>query len=190
MKSAKPIIFVLSGPSGAGKGTIVDALCAEDPSLWLSRSWTTRGRRPSESPYAYRYVDREVFEAHRDVNGFLEWAEVFGNLYGTPLPTPPTGSDVVLEIDVQGAAQVRRQYPDAVLIFVEPPSRMAQEGRLRGRGEDDPTVAKRLAKADAEEAIGHAIADHIVVNDDLERAVVEVAGIIAAHRAGPTGPAA
>jgi guanylate kinase len=181
------LIFVLSGPSGAGKGTIVDALCAADPSLWLSRSWTTRSRRTSESAYAYRFVDRPTFETHLEAGGFLEWAEVFANLYGTPHPTPPAGTDVVLEIDVQGAQQVRARYPDAVLIFVEPPTRDAQEQRLRARGEDDATVARRLAKADGEEAVGHRIADHVVVNDHLERAVSEVAGIVAAHRAQTHG---
>ena len=179
---ADPLIFVLSGPSGTGKGTIVDALVEADPSLWLSRSWTTRARRKNESPYAYRFVDRDTFQNHREADGFLEHAEVFGNLYGTPLPTPPAGSDVVLEIDVQGAQQVRNRFPDAILIFVEPPNREAQEARLRSRGDDETVIAKRLAKADAEEAIGHRIADHVVVNDWLERAVAEVAGIVATHR--------
>ncbi len=176
------LIFVLSGPSGTGKGTIVDALVEADPSLWLSRSWTTRARRGGESPYAYRFVDRDTFVRHIADDGFLEYAEVFSNMYGTPIPTPPAGSDVVLEIDVQGAQQVRERYPDAVLIFVEPPSREAQEERLRTRGDDAAVIAKRLAKADAEEAIGHRIADHVVVNDELSRAVLEVAGIVAAHR--------
>jgi guanylate kinase len=180
--STTPLIFVLSGPSGTGKGTIVDALVEADPSLWLSRSWTTRARRGGESPYAYRFVDRATFLAHLEADGFLEHAEVFSNLYGTPLPTPPAGSDVVLEIDVQGAQQVRDRFLDAVLIFVEPPSRDAQHARLRARGDDEAVIAKRLAKADAEEAVGHRIADHVVVNDVLERAVTEVAGIVAAHR--------
>lgn len=178
-----PIIFVLSGPSGTGKGTIVDALVGADETLWLSRSWTTRQRRKNESPYAYRFVDNETFQRHTAENGFLEYAEVFGNFYGTPVPTPPAGCDVVLEIDVQGAAQVRRKYPQAVLIFVEPPSRAAQEARLRSRGDDDAVIARRLAKAEAEEAIGHQIANHVVVNDWLERAVAEVAGIVEGHRA-------
>jgi guanylate kinase len=179
-------IFVISGPSGAGKGTIVDRLCENDPGLWLSRSWTTRARRPSESPYAYRFVDRATFVAHRDAGGFLEWAEVFDHLYGTPVPTPPGGSDVVLEIDVQGAVQVKDRFPEAVLIFIEPPTREDQEARLRSRGESEATIARRLAKAAAEEAVGHRIADHIVVNDDLDRAVDEVAGIVLRSRPSRT----
>lgn len=178
----KPLIFVVSGPSGTGKGTIVDALVEADPSLWLSRSWTTRARRKAESPYAYQFVDRSTFEETIGEDGFLEHAEVFGNFYGTPVPTPPGGSDVVLEIDVQGAQQVRAKYPDAILIFIEPPNRAAQEARLRSRGDDEAIIARRIAKADAEESVGHAIADYVVVNDWLERAVAEVAGIVAAHR--------
>lgn len=187
MPSTVPLIFVISGPSGTGKGTIVDALVESDPTLWLSRSWTTRARRKSESPYAYRFVDAPTFDAHVAAGGFLEHADVFGHQYGTPVPTPPQGSDVVLEIDVQGARQVRAKYPEAVLVFIEPPNRAAQEARLRARGDDESVIAKRLAKADAEESIGHAIADHVVVNDWLERAVDEVAGIVSAHRGRRSG---
>ncbi len=136
----------------------------------------------NESPYAYRFVDKATFEAHIAADGFLEYAEVFGNFYGTPMPTPPAGSDVVLEIDVQGAQQVESKFPGAILVFIEPPSREAQQERLRSRGDDEATIARRLAKAAAEEEIGHRIADHVVVNDQLERAVAEVAGIVEAHR--------
>lgn len=129
-------------------------------------------------------MDRETFEQAVRADGFLEWAEVFGNLYGTPIPTPPSGTDVVLEIDVQGAGQVRQKFPGAVLIFVSPPSRAQQESRLRSRGDDEAVIARRLAKADAEESMGRKMADHIVINDDLERAVAEVAGIVEKHRAG------
>jgi guanylate kinase len=175
-------IFVISGPGGAGKGTIVDQLCREDPRLWLSRSWTTRARRPSESPYAYRFVDRSTFEANIAAEGFLEWVEFLGNYYGTPLPTAPEGDDVLFEIEVQGAQAVKSRFPESVLIFVEPPSRAHQEARLRSRGDSEENIAKRLHKAETEEAEGHTIADHIVINDTLERAVAEVAGIVVSYR--------
>jgi guanylate kinase len=175
-------IFVISGPGGAGKGTIVDQLCREDPRLWLSRSWTTRSRRPSESPYAYRFVDRATFEANIAVDGFLEWVEFLGNYYGTPLPTAPEGDDVLFEIEVQGAQAVKSRFPDSVLIFVEPPSRAHQEARLRSRGDSEENIVKRLRKAEAEEAEGHSIANYIVINDTLERAVAEVAGIVVSYR--------
>jgi guanylate kinase len=177
-------IFVISGPGGAGKGTIVDRLCHDDPQLWLSRSWTTRSRRPSENPYAYRFVDRETFESKIARDGFLEWVEFLGNYYGTPLPSAPEGNDVLFEIEVQGAQAIKARYPEAVLVFIEPPSRQHQEDRLRSRGDTDENIAKRLRKAEAEEAVGHQIADHIVINDELDRAVAEVAGIVERHRRG------
>jgi guanylate kinase len=175
-------IFVISGPGGAGKGTIVDRLCHDDPNLWLSRSWTTRARRPSESPYAYRFTDRATFEAHIAAGGFLEWVDFLGNYMGTPVPTPPEGSDVLFEIELQGAQALKSHFPESVLIFVEPPSREHQEARLRSRGDSEENIQKRLRKAESEEELGRQIADHIVVNDDLERAVAEVAGIVSECR--------
>ncbi len=164
-------------------------LVARLPELWLSRSWTTRPRRASDTADAYVFVDRAAFEAERDAGGFLEWAEVFGNLYGTPVPAPPPGSDLLLEIDVQGAAQVKELRPDAVVLCVRAPSRAAQEERLRKRGDDPAVVARRLALADAEEAACLALADHVVVNDDLGRATEEAAGIVEWHRSRrPTVP--
>jgi guanylate kinase len=152
------------------------------PNLWLSRSWTTRPRRDGEAAEAYVFVDRAKIDAHLEQGGFLEWAEVFGHRYGTPWPEPPPGADVLLEIDVQGAAQVKQRDPDAVVVFVEPPSRQAQEERLRGRGDPDDVIARRLAAAPQEEAAGRALADHVVVNDDLGRAVEEVAAILESRR--------
>ena len=165
-----------------GKGSVASAVVERVPGLWLSRSWTTRPRRPSDAPDAYRFVDRATFEEHVADGGFVEWAEVFGNLYGTPVPEPPSGHDVLLEIDVQGAEQVRARMPDAVVILLLAPSRRAQEERLRGRGEDEATVSRRLAEAEREEAKGRELADHVVVNDELTRATEEVAAIVEAHR--------
>ena len=176
---------MVSGPGGVGKGTIVDELVERDPGLWLSRSWTTRARRPGESEDAYVFTSAEDFERRISADGFLEWTEFLGNYYGTPRPDrldDPHAPDIVLEIEVDGAQQVKQQYPDAVLIFVLPPSRDEQERRLRGRGDPDDKVLARLRKAENEEPVGRRIADHVVVNDDLDRTVDEMLAIVAAER--------
>jgi guanylate kinase len=176
---------VLFGPGGAGKGTIADRLVDQVPDLWLSRSWTTRPRRPGEREDAYVFVDRETFESQVDAGGFFEWAEFLGNLYGTPVPTPPPGSDVLLEIDLQGAQQVRLRRPDATLILLKPPSPEVQEERLRARGDDEPHIAKRLREGAEEERIGMNIADVAVTNDDVAQATAQVAGIVERYRSAP-----
>lgn len=179
---------MIAGPGGVGKGTIVQRLIAEDDRLWLSRSWTTRRQRPGEPDDAYRFVDRATFEQAIGDGGFLEHAEFLGNLYGTPLPRPglvPEGSDVILEIEVQGAAQVLALDPDALLLFVVPPSPEEQERRLRGRGDPEEVVVRRLAKAAEETAAARALGAVEVVNDDLDRAVTEIHDIIARARATP-----
>ncbi len=179
---AAPLIFVLFGPGGVGKGTVAARLVAEDPSLWLSRSWTTRPPRPGEDQDAYVFVDRETFEAHRHAGGFFEWAEFLGNLYGTPVPEPPDGRDVLLEIDLQGARQVRRQRPDATLILLRAPSPEVQEARMRARGDDEAHIASRILAGAEEERAGAAIADAVVVNHDVSQATAEVAGIVEVRR--------
>jgi len=176
------LILVVSGPGGVGKGTIVDELVRRDPRLWLSRSWTTRERRPSEAADAYVFTDTATFEERIAAGGFLEWTEFLGNYYGSPVPEPGTDQDVVLEIEVDGAQQVKRHHPDAVLLFVLPPSREEQERRLRGRGDPGDKVLARLKKAEIEEPIGRELADHLVVNDELDRTVDEMLEIIEAAR--------
>lgn len=178
----RPLIIIVSGPGGVGKGTIVDELVARDPELLLSRSWTTRDRRPGEREDAYRFTSREAFLAHRDSGGFLEWTEFLGNFYGSPLPDPEAERDLVLEIEVDGARQVKSRYPESLLIFVLPPSRDEQRRRLIGRGDPDDKVQARLRKAEEEEPVGRSLADHIVVNDELGRTVEEMLAIIESHR--------
>ncbi len=175
-----PLIFVIFGAGGVGKGTLVSRLLELRDGLWLSRSWTTRPRRPSEPEDAYVWVNREQFIDRVATGGFVEWNEFAGNghLYGTPTMEPPSGSDVVLEIDPQGALQVTKRYPDAVLILVGGPSRQEQARRLRLRGDDPANIEKRLALAAEEEGLGRQMAGHVVVNDDLDRASQELAAIV------------
>ena len=168
----------MSGPAGAGKSTIAAALAAEDSRLWLSRSWSTRARRPSEPETAYVFVDDAEFRAKIADGGFVEWAEIAGNLYGTPQPDPPAGCDVLLEIDVQGAAQVRDSQPDALCIFLEAPSTAEQESRLRGRGDSESHIAKRLALADSERIKAYELNAIHVVNDSLDETVAAIGALI------------
>ncbi len=183
------MIIVVFGPGGVGKGTLVRRLVEGDDRLWLSRSWTTRPRRATEPADAYVFVDRDTFLAHQRQGGFLETNEFAanGHLYGTPWPQEPPGKDVLLEIDLNGARQVRQRFPAAVLVLVVPPDRQELERRLRGRGDGEEHVARRLALADVEIDQGRRVADHVVVNDDLDRAAAEVAGMLAGYRSRTPG---
>lgn len=177
---------MLSGPGGVGKGTVVGRLVEMEPSVWLSRSWTTRPRRDGEADDAYVFCDEEQFMRRVDAGGFVEWTRFAGNghLYGTPTLDAPDGRDVVLEIELDGARQVKQRHPEAVVVLVVAPSREDQEARLRARGDDEESVARRVAVGVEEEAAGRLMADHVVVNDDVGRAACEVAGILALHRSG------
>lgn len=181
---------MLAGPSGVGKGTVGRGLLAREPRLWFSVSATTRAPRPGEvDGVDYLFMSRAEFERLRDEGGFVESFEVYGQYKGTPAAPLRErlgrGDDVLLEIDVQGAMRVREQIPEAVLVFIAPPSREELRRRLVDRGTDDADqVARRLAAAEQEEAMASEF-DAVVVNDDLTRAVDEVAAILYARRAEP-----
>ena len=180
-------LFIVSAPSGAGKTTLVERLVEEIPQLCMSRSYTSRARRPGESDGVdYNFVTRERFEAMIAANDFLEWADVFGNLYGTCASDTERlladGNDVVLVIDVQGARQVRAVRPDATTVFVMPPSYVALEQRLRGRSKDaEAAIVKRLQVA-RDEVASFAEYDFIVLNDEVATAVERMRGIVLAER--------
>ncbi|MCU0309608.1 MAG: guanylate kinase [Acidimicrobiales bacterium] len=177
------MIVVVCGPGGVGKGTVVSRLVAEDPSLWVSRSWTTRPPRPGEDPEAYRFVDRATFLAHVDAGGFLEHAEFLGHLYGTPWPDADREGDVILEIEVQGAAQVLERDPTALVVLLEPPSAEEQAARLRGRGDTEEAIAERVAVGAGEMEEGRRLGGVRIVNDDLAATVEAVRGVIVDARA-------
>lgn len=176
--SAEPLFVVLIGPGGVGKGTLAERLIETDDHLWLSRSWTTRPRRATETGDEYHFVERETFERAIDDERFLEWAEFHGNLYGTPLPEAPNDADVLLEIEVQGAEQVLRQSPGAVVFLILPPSLERLEERLRARGDREDHVRLRLSSAPDEMARGQRLASYEVVNDDVQRAAGEILSIL------------
>ena len=182
-------LFVISAPSGAGKTSLISALAESDCSLTVSVSHTTRPRRAGEQDGVhYHFVDPETFVAMRARDEFLECADVFGHAYGTSrdavFEAVEAGRDVILEIDWQGAAQVRARWPTAVAIFLLPPSRDALVARLRGRGQDGPDViAARTAQAVADMS-HHAEFDYVVVNDDFDQAVATLGDIVEATRAG------
>ncbi len=181
------MIFVLFGPGGAGKGTIAARLVEEVPDLQLSRSWTTRPRRTGEPEDAYVFVDRAAFEARAEAGAFFEWAEFLGNLYGTPLLDPEAQGDVLLEIDLQGARQVRGQRPDATLVLLAPPSTDVQRERLQSRGDNENHVAERLAAGAEEVREGQEIADAVVVNHEVAQAIRDVAAIVERRRSAARG---
>lgn len=179
-------LFIVSGPSGAGKGTLVEALAGRVPDMWLSVSATTRPPRAGEDNGThYHFISDREFDQLIASDGLLEWAEVHGNRYGTPraqvADAVARGRQVVLEIDPQGAFQVRDAEPRSILLFIEPPSMEELRDRLKRRGsESEEQVAVRMKTAERElELVG--AYDHVIINDDVARATDELAGIIDAY---------
>jgi guanylate kinase len=183
-----PLVLIVSGPSGSGKSTLVQRIL-DLPGTMSSISCTTRSRRATESSgKCYDFVTEAEFDAMVARNEFLEYARVFGkHSYGTPRKwlqeSRSSGLDLVLEIDVQGAAQVKKELPDSVAIFILPPSRQELERRLRSRAQDaDEEIARRLAQARDEIAASQKFYDFCIVNDDVERAGREAQAIVLALR--------
>ncbi|TDY04063.1 guanylate kinase [Thiohalophilus thiocyanatoxydans] len=180
-------LYVIAAPSGAGKTSLVAALVESTPDIDVSVSHTTRPMRPGEQDgIHYHFTDVPTFEQMIEAGRFLEHARVFDNYYGTAIASIEqeldAGRDVILEIDWQGAAQVRRQVPGSVGIFILPPSREALEERLRGRGQDpDEVIARRMRDA-VNDMSHYAEFDYLVFNDDFEIALADLQNIVLAHR--------
>jgi guanylate kinase len=172
-------LTVITGPSGVGKGTLVSQLLARHPRIWLSVSATTRAPRPGEvEGESYFFLSRERFEQQVAAGGFLEWAEFAGNLYGTPREPVEqhleAGQPVLMEIELEGARQVRRSFPSGFQLLIKPPSLEELERRIRGRGTDAETaILRRLERARVELA-AEAEFDATLVNGDLEQALAEL----------------
>ena len=180
-------LYIVAAPSGAGKSSIVNATLARDPQIALSISFTSRAPRPGERHAEhYHFVSATEFERMIAAGDFFEHASVHGDWKGTARqsvePQLAAGHDVLLEIDWQGARQVREQVPDAVSVFILPPSRQALEERMRKRGQDsEATIARRLAAA-REEMLHYDEYDYVIINEDFQTAVGEMCAIFAASR--------
>ena len=182
------ILFIVSAPSGAGKTTLVEKLVEQTPHLKMSRSYTSRIARPGEHDGVdYNFVTRQRFETMAASSEFLEWAEVFGNLYGTSASDTErllaAGDDVVLVIDVQGARQVRRRGVPAATIFVMPPSFDVLERRLRGRSKDTEEAMQIRLQVARKEVAAFTEYDYIVINDEVQGAVSRLQAIVMSERA-------
>ena len=180
-------VFIISAPSGSGKTTLVERLLWEVPGLHFSVSYTTRPPRGQEQHGRdYFFVRREEFEKMIEQQEFLEWAEVFGNYYGTARrfleEAQQRGEDLLLDIDVQGAAQVKQKLPDAASVFILPPSRSELEGRLRRRSEDSEEVIQKRLRDASREIHGYDRYDYVLINDFLERSAARLRAIVLAER--------
>jgi guanylate kinase len=182
-----PLVFIISAPSGSGKSTLVQRLMASDPLLDFSTSVTTRGPRPGEvDGESYYFISEDEFFRLREGNELLEWAQVFGNYYGTTRAVLEKarlrGHDLILDIDVQGAAQLKEKLPGAVTVFILPPSRKELEARLRNRSSDPDEVIERRLRDASREVRNYKDYDYVLVNDRLDASFEKLRGILLAER--------
>jgi guanylate kinase len=167
------LIVVISGPGGVGKGTIVRELCERDPELVVSKSWTTRKPRADDREDSYFFVDDETFLKHKEKEGFIEWNEFLGSMYGTPMPDANEERDLILEIDVSGGRQIINRHPEAVLLFVDVEDSELRK-RLRQRGDDVDKIEKRILEAGRERQEAKELNYKVIFNVDLEKATREI----------------
>ena len=187
MSHATGTLYIVSAPSGAGKTSLVKALIELTPNLQVSVSHTTRAMRPGEvDGVNYHFTDRDSFLRQVEAGDFLEHAEVFGNLYGTSQSAVEQalaeGRDLILEIDWQGAEQVRRLMPDTVSVFIAPPSIAALRERLQKRGQDDEQTIERRMRDARNEMSHYGEYDYLIINDNFENTVEELRAIVIARR--------
>ncbi len=185
MSSEGPLLIIISSPSGAGKTTLTTRLRERVPNLRFSVSHTTRQRRPNEEDgREYHFVSRETFERLIQLDEFLEWAEVHGNLYGTSrreVENARGARGLIFDIDHQGARQIKSEHSDAVSVFILPPSMAVLERRLRGRATEDEETVQRRFRVAREEIDHYGFFDYLLVNEDLEEATLNLVGIFRAE---------
>ena len=179
----EPLLVVLSGPGGVGKGVLAEKLVTRDKNLALSQSWTTRIRRSDEDPEAYKFVNRQEFLDHQNHKGFIEWNEFLGELYGTPVPDASDANDILLEIDVAGGNQIKENYVDALLIFVDAPSVEEQRRRLLERGDTQERAEERIIEGERERIEAESLGYLKIINDDLEETIKRIQEVISEKRA-------
>lgn len=178
-------LIIISGPGGVGKGTVVAELLERDQRLALSRSWTTRSRRPGEAGDAYTFVTVEKFEAAIEDQAFLEFDHHFGNYYGSPVPVAGASEDLILEIDVNGALQIHKNGHAGLYVFIDTPAIEVQRERMLSRGDEVHKVEERMLGGERERELAKQLPYRHVINDEVSNCATEILELINEYRAAP-----